>query len=214
MRDPYSVLGVRRNAGPDEIKAAWRSVAKAVHPDQNKDDPLATQRFAEAGRAYEVLKDPKLRNRYDYARREAELRRMEDMKRKARGPEEETIDPETAEDMISRIFGADDRAKAEKRPPRRPQAGSRTAGRNTKGKAGREAATKSRTEVRGEAGTQSRTEARTKGRGRTGDQHRSKGRTSGENADLRRLSAGGGTGRRPGFGYRAADPGCGKQTRA
>ena len=80
MRDPYSVLGVRRNAGPDEIKAAWRAVAKAVHPDQNKDDPLATQRFAEAGRAYEVLKDPKLRNRYDYARREAELRRMEEMK--------------------------------------------------------------------------------------------------------------------------------------
>jgi DnaJ-class molecular chaperone len=113
MRDPYSVLGVRRNAGPDEIKAAWRSVAKAVHPDQNQDDPLATQRFAEAGRAYEVLKDPKLRNRYDYARREAELRRMEEMKRKARGQEEETIDPETAEDMISRIFAAGDRAKAQ-----------------------------------------------------------------------------------------------------
>ena len=113
MRDPYSVLGVRRNAGPDEIKAAWRSLAKAVHPDQNKDDPLATQRFAEAGRAYEVLKDPKLRNRYDYARREAELRRMEEMKRKARGTEEETIDPETAEDMISRIFETKDRAKAQ-----------------------------------------------------------------------------------------------------
>ena len=113
MRDPYSVLGVRRNAGPDEIKAAWRSVAKAVHPDQNQDDPLATQRFAEAGRAYEVLKDPKLRNRYDYARREAELRRMEEMKRKARGTEEETIDPETAEDMISRIFETKDRAKAQ-----------------------------------------------------------------------------------------------------
>jgi DnaJ-class molecular chaperone len=117
MRDPYSVLGVRRNAGPDEIKAAWRSVAKAVHPDQNKDDPLATQRFAEAGRAYEVLKDPKLRNRYDHARREAELRRMEEMKRKTRGTEEETIDPETAEDMISRIFGTDDRSKAQSTRP-------------------------------------------------------------------------------------------------
>lgn len=127
MRDPYSVLGVRRNAGPDEIKAAWRSVAKAVHPDQNKDDPLATQRFAEAGRAYEVLKDPKLRNRYDYARREAELRRMEEMKRKAQGTEEETIDPETAEDMISRIFGTDDRAKAQNARPqeRKPAAAPR-----------------------------------------------------------------------------------------
>ena len=77
MRDPYSVLGVRRNAQPDEIKAAWRNIAKAVHPDQNRDDPLATARFAEIGRAYEVLKNPKLRNRYDHARREAELRRME-----------------------------------------------------------------------------------------------------------------------------------------
>lgn len=124
MRDPYSVLGVRRNAGPDEIKAAWRSVAKAVHPDQNKDDPLATQRFAEAGRAYEVLKDPKLRNRYDHARREAELRRMEEMKRKARGPEEETIDPETAEEMISRIFETKDRARAQNQRPqeKRPAA--------------------------------------------------------------------------------------------
>lgn len=118
MRDPYSVLGVRRNAGADEIKAAWRAVAKAVHPDQNKEDPLATQRFAEAGRAYEVLKDPKLRNRYDYARREAELRRMEEMKRKSRGAtEEETVDPETAEEMISRIFGTDNRVKPQERKP-------------------------------------------------------------------------------------------------
>ncbi|OBZ92891.1 molecular chaperone DnaJ [Pararhizobium polonicum] len=124
MRDPYSVLGVRRNAGPDEIKAAWRSMAKAVHPDQNKDDPLASQRFAEAGRAYEVLKNPKLRDRYDYARREAELRRMEEMKRKAKGTEEETIDPETAEEMISRIFGANERAKSQTARPqnRKPAA--------------------------------------------------------------------------------------------
>lgn len=113
MRDPYSVLGVRRNAQPDEIKAAWRNIAKAVHPDQNRDDPLATARFAEIGRAYEVLKNPKLRNRYDHARREAELRRMEEMKRKSARVEEETVDPETAEEMISRLFGADGRA----RPP-------------------------------------------------------------------------------------------------
>ncbi|HTO32929.1 MAG TPA: DnaJ C-terminal domain-containing protein [Pararhizobium sp.] len=135
MRDPYSVLGVRRNAGQDEIKIAWRNVAKAVHPDQNRDDPLATQRFAEAGRAYELLKDPKQRNRYDQARREAELRRMEEMKRKLQGSEEPTIDPETAEEMISRIFGSDaptskpqearkpqpQQAKAEPRPAPKPE---------------------------------------------------------------------------------------------
>lgn len=72
MRDPYSVLGVRRDAGADEIKSAWRNVAKASHPDHNQTDPLASARFAEAGRAYEMLKDPEKRNRYDQARRMAE----------------------------------------------------------------------------------------------------------------------------------------------
>lgn len=67
MRDPYSLLGVKRNAEPDEIKAAWRAKAKTVHPDQNQDDPSATSRFAEIGQAYEVLKDPERRKRYDRA---------------------------------------------------------------------------------------------------------------------------------------------------
>lgn len=120
MRDPYAVLGVRRNAGAEEIKTAWRNVAKAVHPDHNRDDPTANARFAEAGRAYELLKDPKLRNRYDTARREADLRRMEEMKRKQEPPRE--LDPETAEDMISRIFGAEPRAEAKPQPSARPQA--------------------------------------------------------------------------------------------
>ncbi|MDP9838312.1 DnaJ-class molecular chaperone [Neorhizobium huautlense] len=67
MRDPYSVLGVKRNADADEIKAAWRSKAKSVHPDHNLDDPSATGRFAEVGQAYDVLKDPDKRRRYDKA---------------------------------------------------------------------------------------------------------------------------------------------------
>ena len=72
MRDPYKVLGVKRDAGADEIKAAWRSLAKAVHPDHNLGDPTATERFAEIGRAYETLKDPKKRSRYDQVARMAE----------------------------------------------------------------------------------------------------------------------------------------------
>lgn len=67
MRDPYSLLGVQKDAGPDEIKAAWRSKAKTLHPDHNQGDPLATRRFAEVGQAYEVLKDPDRRRRYDRA---------------------------------------------------------------------------------------------------------------------------------------------------
>lgn len=65
MRDPYSLLGVKRNANADEIKAAWRTKAKSIHPDHNQDDPEAGERFAEIGQAYELLKDPERRKRYD-----------------------------------------------------------------------------------------------------------------------------------------------------
>ncbi|WP_411033159.1 DnaJ C-terminal domain-containing protein [Shinella sp. BYT-45] len=130
MRDPYSVLGVKRNAGQEEIKAAWRSLAKAVHPDQNHDDPFATIRFTEAGRAYDLLRDPEKRSRYDRQQREAELRRMEQMRRREAERKAKTEAPrmsgEDAEDMIARIFGVDARApqadaKAQPRP--QPQAG-------------------------------------------------------------------------------------------
>ncbi|WP_027487160.1 J domain-containing protein [Allorhizobium undicola] len=76
MRDPYSILGVRRDADADEIKSAWRSKAKTAHPDQNQDDPDAGKRFAELGQAYDVLKDPQKRNRYDQR-----AARVESMKR-------------------------------------------------------------------------------------------------------------------------------------
>lgn len=65
MRDPYSILGISRSADQTEIKAAWRNVAKKLHPDQNRHDPQAQSRFTEAGRAYELLKDPEKRRRYD-----------------------------------------------------------------------------------------------------------------------------------------------------
>ena len=74
MRDPYKVLGVPQDAGTDEIKAAWRNKAKAVHPDHNQGDPTAAARFAEVGRAYETLKDPKKRSLFDTAARMAEAR--------------------------------------------------------------------------------------------------------------------------------------------
>lgn len=130
MRDPYSVLGVKRSAGQEEIKAAWRSLAKAVHPDQNHDDPHATVRFTEAGRAYDLLRDPDKRSRYDRQQREAELRRMEQMRRQQAERKAKSDAPrvsnEDAEDMIARIFGVDSRgqpaeAKAQARPQPHPQ---------------------------------------------------------------------------------------------
>jgi DnaJ-class molecular chaperone len=77
MRDPYSVLGVQKDAGADEIKAAWRNKAKSIHPDQNRDDPLASVRFTEIGQAYDLLKDPAKRSRYDQALRMAEVKKRE-----------------------------------------------------------------------------------------------------------------------------------------
>ena len=72
MRDPYSVLGVKPTASPDEIKAAWRMLAKSLHPDRNRSDPNAHVRFAEVGQAYQLLKDPDKRQRFDQERRMAE----------------------------------------------------------------------------------------------------------------------------------------------
>ncbi|MBX5165390.1 DnaJ C-terminal domain-containing protein [Rhizobium sp. NZLR4b] len=77
MRDPYKILGVRRDAAADEIKAAWRNMAKSAHPDHNQSDPTATARFAEIGRAYETLKDPRKRSLFDNAVRMAEAKKNE-----------------------------------------------------------------------------------------------------------------------------------------
>jgi molecular chaperone DnaJ len=63
-RDYYEVLGVDRNAGPADIKRAFRRLAMQYHPDRNKGDD-AEGRFKEIGEAYEVLSDPEKRNRYD-----------------------------------------------------------------------------------------------------------------------------------------------------
>ncbi len=64
-RDYYEVLGVGRDASPDEIKRAYRKLALKHHPDQNKGDPSAETRFKEAAEAYDVLADAEKRKRYD-----------------------------------------------------------------------------------------------------------------------------------------------------
>ncbi len=63
-RDYYEVLGVPRTAGADELQNAYRRLARANHPDVNK-DPSAEERFKEINEAYHVLSDPDLRRRYD-----------------------------------------------------------------------------------------------------------------------------------------------------
>ena len=57
MNDYYGILGIRRDAGPDEIKKAYRRLARELHPDVNP-DPQTQERFKEFTQAYEVLSDP------------------------------------------------------------------------------------------------------------------------------------------------------------
>jgi molecular chaperone DnaJ len=65
-RDYYEVLGVPRTATPDEVKSAYRRLARLHHPDMNKDNPKAAEeKFKELSEAYEVLVDPEKRQRYD-----------------------------------------------------------------------------------------------------------------------------------------------------
>src|SRR5437763_14560668 len=64
-RDYYEVLGVRREADDEEIKRAYRQLAMKYHPDRNVGDSEAEEKFKEAAEAYEVLRDPAKRQRYD-----------------------------------------------------------------------------------------------------------------------------------------------------
>jgi len=65
MADPYSILGVSKGADEKAIKLAYRKLAKELHPDKNKDNPKASERFSEVTQAYDLLSDPKKRGQYD-----------------------------------------------------------------------------------------------------------------------------------------------------
>lgn len=64
-KDYYEVLGVPKNASEQDIKKAYRSMAKKYHPDRNKDNPEAEAKFKEVQEANEVLSDPQKRAAYD-----------------------------------------------------------------------------------------------------------------------------------------------------
>ncbi|MBO0755500.1 MAG: J domain-containing protein, partial [Bradyrhizobiaceae bacterium] len=76
MRDPYAVLGVPRSATSEEIKTVYRRLAKALHPDGNKDDPKAAAAFAELNAAHEILGDEDKRKAFDRGEIDARGRRV------------------------------------------------------------------------------------------------------------------------------------------
>ncbi|MFI4860543.1 MAG: DnaJ C-terminal domain-containing protein [Phycisphaerales bacterium JB063] len=65
FEDYYKTLGVPRDASADVIKRAYRKLASKYHPDKNKDDPQAAEKFSKANEAYDVLSDPDKRKKYD-----------------------------------------------------------------------------------------------------------------------------------------------------
>ena len=66
-KDYYEILGVKKNSSEDKIKLAYRKLAKMYHPDLNRTDPLAEEKFIKLKEAYDTLKDPFKRKIYDQA---------------------------------------------------------------------------------------------------------------------------------------------------
>src|ERR687884_756675 len=64
-KDLYKVLGVSKEASQEEIRRSYRKLARKHHPDANRDDPKAEERFKEIQHAYEILSSPEKRREYD-----------------------------------------------------------------------------------------------------------------------------------------------------
>ncbi len=151
MRDFYSILGVKRDAGADEIKAAWRTKAKTVHPDQNRDDPQAHNRFAEIGRAYEVLKDPAKRSRYDQQRMKVEaLEREQTIMQQRQAAREAAEKAKQAKANAERVLEELARAEAEK-----AKADAAQAAQAAKAKAAKDQAAEAKDKAKAQAGASS-----------------------------------------------------------
>ncbi|MBL8651616.1 MAG: J domain-containing protein [Sphingopyxis sp.] len=72
MADPYFTLGIAKSASEAEIKSAYRKLAKELHPDKNKDNPKASEKFSDVTKAYDLLSDKTKRGQFDRGEIDAE----------------------------------------------------------------------------------------------------------------------------------------------
>ena len=113
-RDPYKVLGVSRNASDEDIKKAFRRLAKRWHPDANPDKPEAEARFKEISVAYEVLEDPEKRKLYDrYGHNFANV-----AGNGAGAGHAQTFDDARLQEILEGLFGSSGRGPGRARPSR------------------------------------------------------------------------------------------------
>ena len=104
MKDPYSLLGVTREATAEEIKRAYRRLAKRLHPDLNPGNRAVEQQFKEVSAAYELLSDPAQRARFDRGEIDGD---GNERRRGFRASNRRTADPEpfSFDGLFSDIFG-------------------------------------------------------------------------------------------------------------
>ncbi|MCY3718481.1 MAG: J domain-containing protein [Anaerolineaceae bacterium] len=114
-RDPYKVLGVSRNASDDDIKKAFRRLAKRWHPDANPDKAEAEARFKEISVAYEILEDPEKRKLYDrYGHNFANIAGNG----AAGAGHAQGFDDATLQEILEGLFGSSGRGPGRARPSR------------------------------------------------------------------------------------------------
>ena len=111
MNEYYRSLGVQPNASPEELKKAYRRLAKQYHPDLHPGDHEAEARFKEINEAYEILSDPEKRKKYDEQQQGTTQRRQAPNKAKTatRTPKGGPVDFSQMQGGFAQFFGFDPR---------------------------------------------------------------------------------------------------------